>query len=70
MKYMTIHKKRAGMRAFRFTASTDGISVDYETVIFSKSEWGFWECNTLAERHGCELWSIEEMEIEEISNAA
>lgn len=48
------------MRKYYFTASVDAVDVDYETVIYTKEEPGFWRCNELAERHGCEWWSLDE----------
>lgn len=59
--YHSRYENKSGLRAYRFTASTDGTYVDYETIIYSKKEWGFWECERLAHRHGCTLWSIERM---------
>lgn len=44
-----------------FTCSTDGTSIDYETVIISPCEPGFWFCEGLAELHNCTFWNIERM---------
>ena len=48
------------MKNYLFTASKDGITVDFETVIRSDSEPGFWDCYELAQANGCELWTCEE----------
>ena len=68
MVYLTKHKLNAGIKVFRFTASTNGDFVDYETVIISKNEWNFWKCEELAKRHGCEMWSIEEMKVLQLTD--
>lgn len=49
------------MKKWRLTCSIDAIDIDYETVIESESEPGFCECYNIAEEHGCEWWSIEEL---------
>lgn len=49
------------MRKWLFTASTDAIDIDYETIIYAKEEPNFWKLYNLAERHGCEWWSVEEI---------
>lgn len=50
------------MKKWILTASTDGINVDFETVIESDMEPGFWECYEQADKAGCTLWSVDEME--------
>lgn len=52
-----------GWKAYRFIASKDGVYADYDTIIYSKMEYMPWECYDLAERHECEFWNIEELEI-------
>ena len=47
------------MKTYLFTASKDGISIDFETVIISGSEPNFWELYELAQAHGCELFTCE-----------
>ena len=40
--------------------STDGDMVDYAEIIEAEEEPGFWECQEIAEEHGCELWCLNE----------
>lgn len=42
------------------TCSKDAIEIDFETVIESETEPGFWECYDIASRNGCEFFSIEQ----------
>ena len=49
------------MKAWHLTASVDGVDIDFETVIFSEAEPGYWECDNIANENGCSLWSIEEV---------
>lgn len=49
------------MKKWRLTCSIDAVDIDYETVIESESEPGFWECHNIAEEHGCEWWSLDEI---------
>ena len=56
---------KANKRQWLLTASKDGAFVDYETIIESDSEPSFWECYTIAEEHGCELFTIEELDLVE-----
>lgn len=49
------------MKKWWFTASIDGNKIDFETVLESEKEPGFWDLNELAEENGCTLWSIEEI---------
>lgn len=50
------------MKKWILTASRDGINVDFETIIESETEPGFWECYELADAAGCTLWSIDGLE--------
>lgn len=49
------------MKKWILTASRDGIDVDFEKIIESETEPGFWECYELADAAGCTLWSIDEI---------
>ena len=49
------------MKKWLLTASVDAIDIDFETVIESETEPGFWTCCHIAEEHGCEWWSIEQI---------
>lgn len=50
------------MKKWLLTASTDGNSIDFETIIEADTEPGYWECNEQANAHGCPFWSLDEME--------
>lgn len=50
------------MKKWLFTASRDGINVDFETVLESAHEPDFWTCYGLADTHGCSLWTVEEVQ--------
>ena len=50
------------MKKWILTASIDGINIDFETIIESDTEPGFWECYELADAAGCTLWTVDEME--------
>lgn len=49
------------MKKFEFTASKDGIEIDYAKTIYAKEEPGFWTLENLAQDNGCEFWMIEEL---------
>ena len=49
------------MKKWILTASTDGNMVDFETIIESDTEPGFWECYELAALHGCEYFDVQEV---------
>ena len=44
---------------WRLICSTDGNMVDYDEIIESEEEPGFWECYEIAEAHGCEHFMID-----------
>ena len=48
------------MKQWLLTCSIDAVDIDYEQIIESETEPGFWECEEIAEEHGCEWWSLEE----------
>ena len=35
--------------------------IDFETVLFSKEEPGFWTCEEIAQANGCDFWTICEL---------
>jgi len=47
------------MKTWYFTASRDGVDIDYSATLRSDSEPGFWTCYKLASQHGCTFWYIE-----------
>lgn len=47
------------MSKWRLICSTDGNMVDYEEIIESDTEPGFWECYEIAQAHGCEHFKID-----------
>lgn len=50
------------MKRWFLTCSKDGIFVDFETVLFSKEEPGFWTCEEIAQANKCSFWTINEAE--------
>lgn len=44
-----------------FTASIDAINIDFDIIIYSNYEPGFWFCEDLARRHGCSYWTIDDL---------
>jgi len=44
------------------TCSVDGIDIDFETILFSESEPGFWTCYDIATANGCDFFTITEFE--------
>ena len=49
------------MKKWILTASVDAVNIDYETIIESETEPTFWECHEIAQDHGCDYWSLEEV---------
>ena len=49
------------MKQWLLTASIDGINVDYDEIIECEIEPGFWTCYAIAEEHGCEFFTINEL---------
>lgn len=49
------------MKKWILTASTDGNMIDFETIIESETEPGFWECYELATAHNCDFFDIKEV---------
>ena len=49
------------MRKWLFTASRDGINVDFETVLESDHEPDFWTCYDIADAHGCPYFNVSEV---------
>lgn len=49
------------MKKWNFTASRDAINIDFETIIESDTEPGFWDCYELAASHGCEFFDVQEV---------
>lgn len=50
------------MAKWLLTCSVDADKIDYEEEIESEKEPGFWECEEIAEAHGCEWWYCEKSE--------
>ena len=53
------NKEVTDMKRWLLTCSIDAADIDYEQIIESETEPGFWECKEIAEEHGCEWWSLE-----------
>ena len=50
------------MKKWLLTCSKDGTEIDYDRVIESETEPDFWTCYNLAAEHGCEIFTIDELE--------
>lgn len=51
------------MKKWHFVASRDGNLIDFETIIESDTEPGFWDCYKLAASHNCEFFDVWEVEV-------
>lgn len=49
------------MKKWLFSASTDGVNIDFQTVLEANTEPDFWYCYDLAAAHGCEFWAVDEI---------
>ena len=65
MKHYTTTKPTT--RQWLLTASVDGNLVDYEEIIESDTEPSFWQCYEIAQAHGCDYFTITELEAEELT---
>ena len=52
------------MKKWLLTCSVDGVNIDFETTITSKQEPSFWACQSTAEAHDCNFWSLEQIQEE------
>ena len=48
------------MKNWILTCSTDGVDIDFEITIQSKTEPDFWTCYNKAMKHGCPFFTITE----------
>lgn len=55
------------MKQWLLICSVDGVNIDHEEVITSETEPGFWECYEIAEAHGCEFFTVDELREEDIA---
>ena len=53
------------MKAYELTCSVDAVDVDYSETLFCESEPDYWTCDGIASAHGCEYWTIYEIEPDE-----
>lgn len=53
------------MKKWLLTCSVDANTVDYDEIIESENEPGYWECNEIANAHGCPWWYCEEYDEED-----
>lgn len=53
----------ANKKQWLLTASVDGNIIDYEEIIESDTEPDYWTAYTIAEEHGCEFFTVEELEV-------
>lgn len=49
------------MKQWYFTASRDAIEIDFETILESDTEPGFWDCYNLAALHDCDYFTVTEV---------
>ena len=49
------------MKKWLLIASTDGNMIDYEETIESENEPDFWTQYEIAEKHGCDFFSVDEL---------
>lgn len=49
------------MKKWLLTCSVDAVNIDHEEIIESETEPDFWTCHEIANAHGCEWWSLEEI---------
>ena len=49
------------MKKWLLTCSIDAVDVDFETVLFSEEEPGFWTCEEIAQANGCDFWTVCEL---------
>ena len=49
------------MKKWEIVMSKDGNDIDAVEIAESENEPGFWECYEIAEKHGCELWYVDEI---------
>lgn len=47
------------MKKWRLVCTIDAVDIDFETIIESEEEPGFWDCEEIAHDHDCEWWSLE-----------
>lgn len=50
------------MKKWLFIASVDAVNIDFETIIESDTEPGFWACYELAAAHGCSFFDCQEVQ--------
>lgn len=55
------------MKRWLLTCSVDADLVDYDEIIESDEEPGFWTCNDIAEAHGCPWWDICELDDDDVA---
>lgn len=48
------------MKKWILTCSKDAIDIDYEEIIESEEEPGFWDCYCIAADHGCDFFTVDE----------
>ena len=57
----TKERRAMFMKKWLLTCSIDAVFVDFETVLFSEEEPGFWTCDEIAQANGCDFWTICEL---------
>ena len=51
------------MNKWRIICSRDADEIDYEEIISSEAEPDFWTCHDIAEKHGCDYFIVEMVEV-------
>ena len=49
------------MKKWLLTCSIDAVDINFETVLFSEEEPGFWTCEEIAQANCCDFWTICEL---------
>ena len=49
------------MKKWLLTCSIDAIDINFETVLFSEEEPGFWTCEEIAQANRCDFWTVCEL---------
>lgn len=58
--------RRNAEKLYFLSASVDAVNIDFECLMYSDGEPGFWDCNDLAADHGCDFWSIDKMSMDQV----
>ena len=48
-------------KRYELVCSRDGVGIDYAVTIEAEREPDFWDCCTIAAKHGCDFFTLEEV---------